>query len=197
MEVFAAPVFDENAAPLELRGGKAFGGGGALRGLATPAPKGLGAGGGDASARRAFGDISNKGLGAATGPGKLAAATPRRALGDITNAAAAPAATAAKPAAKPATFCLPPGCSARTASFVTEEVLAQAAAWAVEGTEALAGPSGREQEDAERAEGAAHALARAARMLAADAHSFSADAGGHETVRCRASGHTIAHARPR
>ena len=165
MEVFAPGVYDENAAP-ELRGaggGKAFAPAG-LRSFGTPAPKHADAG------RRALGDISNKAGGALTGPGKLAAATPRRALGDITNAGAgATAFKAAKPAAPPACGSLPAACSARSAAFVTEEVLAQAAVWGAEGTELLAGPSGQEQAEQERRSEEAHAHARLARALVVDA----------------------------
>jgi hypothetical protein len=167
MEVFA-PVFDENA--VELRGGgggKAFSG--APRTFGTPAAKQAGAAPADVS-RRALGDISNKGAGAATGPGKLAAATPRRALGDITNGGATTTLKLAA-ATKPAAACcagLPPGSSARTASFVTEAVLAQAALWAADGTETLAGPSGREQRAHEHSVAEAHARARGARFAATD-----------------------------
>jgi hypothetical protein len=167
MEVFA-PVFDENAAELRGGGGKAFSG--APRAFGTPAAKQAGAAPAGVS-RRALGDISNKGAGAATGPGKLAAATPRRALGDITNGGAATTLKLAAATKAPAPACcanLPPGSSARTASFVTEAVLAQAALWAADGTEALAGPSGREQRAHEHSAAEAHARARGARLAATD-----------------------------
>ena len=175
MDVYA-PVRDENALPAgELRGGgKAFGAGG--RAFGTPAAKQAG---GDA-ARRAFGDLSNRGAaGPLTGPGKLAAATPRRALGDITNGAAAlAAATAAQaPAAGPAACgALPEACSARTASFLTEAMVAQAEVWAAEGTEALAGLSGAAQQAEERSLHDARPQARLACLFAPEAHAAEDDA---------------------
>jgi len=130
--------------------GKAFSS--AARAFGTP---GAPAAGPAESGRRVFGDISNKGA--------AAAATPRRALGDITNGAAA---------AKPAAACasLPAGCSARTASFITATILAQAEAWAAEpGVEnGSAGPTAAEQEVLERQAAASRAHARAARVAALD-----------------------------
>jgi len=99
-----------------------------------------------AAPRRALGDISNKALAA----GK--AAEPRAALGCVGSAPAKaklqlPSELAALPI------------SARTAEFVTEEVLALARVYAAEGVEALAGRSGQEQ--AERAKSDEEARAQA------------------------------------
>ena len=184
MDVFA-PVRDENALPAgELRGGKAFGGGG--RAFGTPAAKQAG---GDA-ARRAFGDLSNRGAaGPLTGPGKLAAATPRRALGDITNGGAAVAsATAAKaPAAGPAACgVLPEACSARTASFLTEAMVAQSEVWAAEGTEALAGLSAAQQQAEERRAHDARLQARLACLFAPEAPAAEDDAAVRARQACAA-----------
>jgi hypothetical protein len=181
MDVFA-PVRDENAAPAELRGGKSFGA--AARAFGTPAAKQAG---GDA-ARRAFGDLSNRGgAGPLTGPGKVAAATPRRALGDITNGAPAVATALAKAAAAGPAACglLPDACSARTASFLTEEMVAQAEVWAAEATtvEALAGPSGAQQQAEERRLDDARLQARLAGLFAPDAMHAADD----DTVRPAAS----------
>ena len=136
-------VFDENAAA--LGGGKASVSG--ARSFGTPAAKLASAPGAELS-RRALGDISNKAGGALTGPGKQSAATPRRALGDITNGGAAQCSAAAQ--LKAAAAGLP--ISERTAAFITEDVVALARVYAAEGTEALAGLSGREQQAQARRE---------------------------------------------
>lgn len=158
MDVHAS--HDENAA-VEPRG-KAFAS--AARALGTP---GAPAAGPSESGRRAFGNISNKTA--------AAAATPRRALGDITNGAAA-----AKPAACSS---LPAGCSARTASFITAAILAQAEAWAAEPSveDSSAGPTAAEQEAQERQAAASRVQARAARVSALDTQ-HCADDGPVRTV---------------
>lgn len=122
--------------------------------------------------RRALGDISNS-AGAASGGGKAgAAALARRALGDITNSGAAAAQCTPAPAVKaggkvvlPAELAALP-ISERTAAFVTEEVLALARIFAAEGTEQLAGLSGREQQSRARAEEEAQAQAALEQLLA-------------------------------
>ena len=121
--------------------------------------------------RRALGDISNA-AGAAGGGGKLGATPARRALGDITNGGAAAAQCAPAPALKaggkaalPAELAALP-ISERTAGFVTEEVLALARVYAAEGTEQLAGLSGRELQSCARAEEEAQAQAALEQLLA-------------------------------
>jgi len=151
-----AVVFDENAAL--GRPSKALG---PLAG----APAKLG---GAEPARRALGDISNKGDAAG---GKAAALAPRRALGDITNATSSSSAAQAQPAKPPSKLVLPAELAAlpiseRTASFVTEEVLALARVYAAEGTEQLAGMSGSEQLASAQQEEEARAQATLARLLA-------------------------------
>ena len=181
MEVHHAAVFDEN---VDARTSVKPAGGGPARVFGTPAsclpiPHQPAEG---ATARRALGDISNRAGPAAGGPHgaapKAGGATP-----------CAPGATTAHPPAKPhpSAVCAGLPISERTASFITDEVVALATVYAADGVEALAGHSGREQ--------LAHAL-RDAQEQARQCASSLAAGGEWSTDQVRARPSQARRARP-
>ena len=172
MEVHHAAVFDEN---VDARTSVKPAGGGPARVFGTPAsclplPHQPAEG---ATARRALGDISNRAGLAAGGPHgaapKAGGATP-----------CAPGAATAHPPAKPhpSSVCAGLPISERTASFITDEVVALATVYAADGVEALAGHSGREQ--------LAHALRDAQEQARQCASSLAAGGEGQGSFACDA-----------
>ena len=138
MEVHHPAVFDENVdarTSVKPSGGPArvFGTPASCLPLAHQPAEG-------ATARRALGDISNRAGLLAGGPH---GAAPK--VGGATPCAAAPGTAHPPVKPHPAAVCAGLPISERTASFITDEVVALATVYAADGVEALAGHSGREQ----------------------------------------------------